>query len=75
MTAYGRQPTLAGAATRKPEPASVERALADINPERALHVGDSKTDIIAANRAGIDPAFPGGSVASVGVVRTFRTIH
>jgi HAD superfamily hydrolase (TIGR01549 family) len=56
-TAYGRQPTLAGAARRKPEPAYVERALTDLDAECALYVGDSETDLVAADRAGIDSAF------------------
>lgn len=56
-TAYGRQPTLAGAARRKPEPDYLEQALTDLGAERALYVGDSETDIVAADRAGIDSAF------------------
>lgn len=56
-TAYGRRPTLAGAAARKPEPDYVRRALSDLGAERALYVGDSETDLVAAHRAGIDSAF------------------
>lgn len=56
-TAYGRQPTLAGAARRKPEPYYIERALADLDADDALYVGDSKKDILAAQRAGIDSIF------------------
>jgi HAD superfamily hydrolase (TIGR01549 family) len=56
-TAYGRRPTLAGAADRKPEPDNIERALDDLGVEDALYVGDSETDVIAAQRAGIDAAF------------------
>ncbi|WP_336326512.1 HAD family hydrolase [Halovenus sp. HT40] len=56
-TARGRRPTLAGAADRKPEPTYIEQALADLGAERALYVGDSEKDIVAADRAGIDSAF------------------
>jgi HAD superfamily hydrolase (TIGR01549 family) len=56
-TAYGRQPTLAGAASRKPEPDYIERALADLNASTAVYVGDSEKDILAAQRAGIDAVF------------------
>jgi HAD superfamily hydrolase (TIGR01549 family) len=56
-TAYGRQPTLVGAARRKPEPHYIRRALADLDAVDALYVGDSEKDIVAAHRAGIDSAF------------------
>lgn len=56
-TAYGRQPTLVGAAKRKPEPDYIERALSDLGIENALYVGDSEEDLVAARRAGIDSAF------------------
>jgi HAD superfamily hydrolase (TIGR01549 family) len=56
-TAYGRRPTLAGAAARKPEPVYVEQALDDLAASEALYVGDSEKDIVAAHGAGIDSAF------------------
>lgn len=56
-TAYGRQPTLAGAAKRKPEPDYIQRALSDLGVEKALYVGDSEKDLVAAQRAGIDSVF------------------
>jgi len=56
-TAYGRQPTLAGAAKRKPESDYIERSLSDLGVENALYIGDSEKDLIAAHRAGIDSAF------------------
>lgn len=56
-TAYGRQPTIAGAAKRKPEPDYIECALSDLGVENALYIGDSEKDLIAAQRAGIDSAF------------------
>ncbi|GGN21460.1 HAD family hydrolase [Halarchaeum nitratireducens] len=56
-TVYGRQPTLAGAARRKPEAHYLKNALADLGAATALYVGDSETDVIAAHRAGLDSAF------------------
>lgn len=56
-TAYGRRPTLAGAAQRKPAPDNIERALSDLGVRDALYVGDSEKDVIAAQRAGVDAAF------------------
>ncbi len=54
---YGRRPTLAGAAKRKPEPDYIQQVLTDLGAEEALYVGDSEKDIVAAHRAGIDSAF------------------
>ncbi|RXK47851.1 HAD family hydrolase [Halorientalis pallida] len=56
-TAYGREPTLTGAARKKPSPHYLERALEDLEADTALYVGDSNVDIEAAHRAGIDSAF------------------
>lgn len=56
-TCYGRDPTVAGANARKPDPHYLERALADLGTNAVLYVGDSETDIVAAERAGIDSAF------------------
>jgi HAD superfamily hydrolase (TIGR01549 family) len=56
-TARGRQPTLEGAAARKPEPDYIEAAMADLDVRDALYVGDSEKDVIAAQRAGIDSAY------------------
>jgi HAD superfamily hydrolase (TIGR01549 family) len=56
QTASGRAPTLDGAARRKPAPDYIETALADLGTSRALYVGDKGTDLLAAERAGIDGA-------------------
>jgi HAD superfamily hydrolase (TIGR01549 family) len=56
-TAYGREPTLTGAARKKPDPHYIERALADLDAETALYVGDSNVDVEAAHRAEVDSAF------------------
>jgi len=56
-TAYGRFPTLAGRTRSKPSPYYIEQALADIGARNALFVGDSNSDMVAAERASIDAAF------------------
>lgn len=56
-TARGRQPTLAGAAKRKPAPDYIEQAMTELGCASALYVGDSPKDIRAAQAAGIDSAF------------------
>lgn len=56
-TAYGREPTIESLDLRKPHPHYLERALADLDGESALFVGDNESDIKAAERAGIDSAF------------------
>jgi len=56
-TAYGRAPTIESLSLRKPNPHYLERALADLEAESALFVGDNESDITAAENAGIDSAF------------------
>lgn len=56
-TYYGRAPSLAGFRRRKPDPYYLEQALSDLGTRNALYVGDSRVDIAAADRAGIDSAF------------------
>ncbi|MGM0590562.1 MAG: HAD family hydrolase [Halobacteriota archaeon] len=56
-TTYGREPTVAGLRRKKPTPYYLKRALADLDADRALYVGDSNVDVIAATRAGVDSAF------------------
>jgi haloacid dehalogenase superfamily, subfamily IA, variant 1 with third motif having Dx(3-4)D or Dx(3-4)E len=56
-TVYGREPTVAGARRRKPDPHYLERALSDLGARNALYVGDSDVDVLAADRAGVDSAF------------------
>ena len=53
-----REPRLASLADRKPDPALLTRALADLGvaPDRALFVGDGASDVEAAVRAGVDAA-------------------
>lgn len=56
-TAYGREPTFAGARRKKPNPHYLNRALTDLDAESALYVGDSDSDVRAAHNAGVDSAF------------------
>jgi len=53
----GRPPTLAGLRRKKPEPDMIETARERMGVETPLYVGDSPTDVVAAERAGIDSAF------------------
>jgi HAD superfamily hydrolase (TIGR01549 family) len=55
--AYGREATIESLDLRKPNPHYLERALADLDAESALFVGDNESDITAAENAGIDSAF------------------
>ncbi|WP_049922176.1 HAD family hydrolase [Halopiger djelfimassiliensis] len=56
-TYYGREKTVESLRLKKPNPHYLERALADLDAESALYVGDSESDVVAADRAGIDSAF------------------
>ena len=56
-TVYGREPTVAGAGRKKPDPYYLEQALSDLGTRDALYVGDSQVDVEAARRAGVDSAF------------------
>jgi HAD superfamily hydrolase (TIGR01549 family) len=56
-TAYGREPTVDGFRRRKPDPHYLERALADLEAETALYVGDSAVDVAVADRLDVDSAF------------------
>ncbi|WP_458189309.1 HAD family hydrolase [Haladaptatus sp. NG-WS-4] len=56
-TFYGRPPTIDAVHRKKPEPYYLERALADLAVEDALFVGDSESDVLAADNAGLDSAF------------------
>ncbi|WP_336035173.1 HAD family hydrolase [Halobacterium yunchengense] len=56
-TAYGREPTVESLDRRKPNSHYVDRALADLDADSALFVGDNESDVRAAENAGIDSAF------------------
>lgn len=54
---YGRQPTFEGLDRCKPDPPSLERALDDLDANRAGYVGDRESDVTVAEAAGLDSAF------------------
>jgi phosphoglycolate phosphatase len=56
-TYYGREKTIESLDLKKPNPQYLERALADHSAESALYVGDSESDVVAANQAGMDSVF------------------
>ncbi|MFB6236122.1 MAG: HAD family hydrolase [Halopenitus sp.] len=56
-TYYGREKTVESLDRKKPNTHYLDRALADLDAESALYVGDSDGDVVAADRAGLDSAF------------------
>ncbi|WP_226022586.1 HAD family hydrolase [Halomicrobium salinisoli] len=56
-TYYGREKSIESLDLKKPDPHYLERALADLDADTALFVGDSESDVVAAERAGLDSAF------------------
>ncbi len=56
-TYYGRPRTIDSLSLKKPNPHYLERALSELEAESALYVGDSETDVLAADRADVDSAF------------------
>ena len=56
-TVQARAPTLASLDRKKPSPTYLQRAVADLDTEDPLYVGDSESDIVAAHRANVDVAF------------------
>ncbi|MDY6777456.1 MAG: HAD family hydrolase [Candidatus Nanohaloarchaea archaeon] len=57
QTAYGVHPSHEGVKKRKPNTYYLNLALADLGTRNVLYVGDSETDMKAAERAGLDAAF------------------
>ncbi|WP_343161266.1 HAD-IA family hydrolase [Halogeometricum sp. CBA1124] len=56
-TFYGREMTVESLTLKKPNTHYLDRAIADLNAENPLYVGDSESDVVAAHRAGADSAF------------------
>jgi len=56
-TAYGRAATIESLDLRKPNTHYIDRAMADLDADSTLFVGDNESDITAAENAGIDSAF------------------
>ena len=77
-TYYGRPKTVESIRLKKPNPHYLERALADLDadPDAALYVGDSESDIVAADRAGMDSVFlrrPDWKTVELSVTPTYET--
>ncbi len=53
----GREPGLDGFRRRKPDPYYIEETLDALDTEEGFYVGDRITDLIAAERAGLQPVF------------------
>ena len=53
----GRDPTTEGFHRRKPEPFYLQETLETLGADRGMYVGDRETDIIAAERAGLESIF------------------
>jgi HAD superfamily hydrolase (TIGR01549 family) len=53
----GRDTGVRGFERRKPDPYYLTRALDALGADRGLYVGDRETDLVAAERAGLDGAF------------------
>jgi phosphoglycolate phosphatase len=56
-THYGRPMTVESLDRKKPNTHYLDRALADLDASTALYVGDSASDMVAAERAGLDSVF------------------
>lgn len=56
-TYYGRPMTIESISLKKPNTHYLDRAMADLGGGSALYVGDSESDVVAAERAGMDSAF------------------
>jgi haloacid dehalogenase superfamily, subfamily IA, variant 1 with third motif having Dx(3-4)D or Dx(3-4)E len=56
-TVHARDPTLASLEQKKPAPTYLEAAMAGLDIEHPLYVGDSESDVVAAHRANVDVAF------------------
>ncbi len=53
----GREPGVTGFRRRKPEPYYLRETLDRLDADAGLYVGDRETDLIAADRAGLDGVF------------------
>jgi phosphoglycolate phosphatase len=56
-TVRAREPTVGSLSVKKPEPTFLERGAADLGCSNPLYVGDSESDVVAAQRAGLDSVF------------------
>jgi HAD superfamily hydrolase (TIGR01549 family) len=56
-THYGRPKTIESLRRKKPNTHYLDRALEDLGGDTALYVGDSESDVLGAENAGMDSAF------------------
>lgn len=56
-TVYGREMDARTLELKKPDPHYLERAFEDLAAENPIYVGDSETDVAAAQAAGVDSVF------------------
>ncbi|MGM0397603.1 MAG: HAD family hydrolase [Halobacteriota archaeon] len=56
-TYYGREMSVDGLRRKKPATYYLDRAIADIGAENPVYVGDSESDVVAAQNAGMDSVF------------------
>ena len=69
----GRDPGVEGFRRRKPDPHYLEEALGALGARTGIYVGDRETDVLAAERAGLDAAFlerEHNSATSLGIAPT-----
>ena len=69
----GRDPGVEGFRRRKPDPHYLEQALETLGARTGVYVGDRETDVLAAERAGLDAIFlerEHNSLESLGVEPT-----
>ena len=57
QTVYGREMHPESLARKKPDPHYLDLAIADLGAENPLFVGDSESDVLAAEAAGVDSVF------------------
>lgn len=56
-TYYGREKTIESLELKKPNPYYLDQAQTELAAESALYVGDRESDLVAANRMGLDSVF------------------
>ena len=56
-TVRARSPTRESLTRKKPRPTFLEEAMTDLSVSNPLYVGDSESDVVAGQRAGLDVAF------------------
>jgi HAD superfamily hydrolase (TIGR01549 family) len=54
---HARAPDRESLACKKPAPTFLEEAMADLGVENPLYVGDSESDVVAGQRAGLETVF------------------